>query len=164
MSDFIIRPPGSAKDSPELDETHSRRAFVAVTVAAGACYAAALGYPIYRYLASPVEMAASQSAVTEILLKDAQKLPENSALMFKFGNTPALLIHHNTGEWVAFDAVCTHLGCTVEYQPNLNRIHCACHGGTYDSFTGLNVSGPPPRPLKRYKVAMQADGVLVSRA
>ncbi len=164
MSDFIIRPPDIANVPSEADETHSRRAFVAVTAAAGACYAAALGYPIYRYLASPVEMAASQSAVTEILLKDAHKLPDNSALMFKFGTTPALLIHHKTGEWVAFDAVCTHLGCTVEFQPDMNRIHCACHGGVYNSYTGLNESGPPPRPLKRYKVAMKDDGVLVSRA
>jgi cytochrome b6-f complex iron-sulfur subunit len=164
MSDFTIRPPDISKDSPDVDDRHSRRAFVAVTAAAGACYAAALGYPIYRYLASPVETAASQSAVTEILLKDAQKLPENAALMFKFGSTPAMLIHHKTGEWVAFDAVCTHLGCTVEYQSDLNRIHCACHGGVYDSFTGQNVSGPPPRPLKRYKILMHDDGVLVSRA
>jgi len=30
---------------------------------------------VYRYLASPSEMALSASAVTEVTLKDAQKLP-----------------------------------------------------------------------------------------
>jgi hypothetical protein len=39
------------------------------------CYTAALAYPVYRYLASPSEMALSATAVTEVTLKDAQKLP-----------------------------------------------------------------------------------------
>ena len=55
----------------------------------GLCYAAAIGYPVYRYLASPVEKAAAAAAVTEVTLKDAQKLPAGSALMFKFGAEPA---------------------------------------------------------------------------
>ena len=39
-------------------------------------------------------MALSASAVTEVTLKDAQKLPAGSVLMFKFGPSPAMLIHH----------------------------------------------------------------------
>ena len=123
-----------------------------------------LGYPIYRYLASPAEMAASISAITEVTLKDAQKLPAGSVLMFKFGSSPAMLIHHQDGSWVALSAVCTHLGCTVQYEPQMNRIHCACHGGVYDPRTGSNVSGPPPKPLKLFKVAVNDAGVEVSRA
>lgn len=145
-------------------ETRTRRAFLVAAGAAGICYSAALAYPIYRYLASPAEMAASTSAITEITLKDAQKLPAGSVLMFKFGPSPAMLIHHQDGSWVALSAVCTHLGCTVQYESQLNRIHCACHGGVYDSSTGANVSGPPPRPLKLFKVSVNDAGVLVSRA
>ena len=51
-----------------------------------------------------------------------------------------MLIHHQDGSWVALSAVCTHLGCTVQYEPQANRIHCACHGGVYDPRTGANVS------------------------
>lgn len=148
----------------EPDETRTRRAFLIAASAAGVCYTAALAYPIYRYLASPAEMAASTAAITEVTLKDAQKLPAGSALMFKFGTAPAMLIHHQDGTWVALTAVCTHLGCTVQYEPQANRIHCACHGGVYDPRTGANVSGPPPRPLKLFKVAVNDTGVEVSRA
>jgi cytochrome b6-f complex iron-sulfur subunit len=123
-----------------------------------------LGYPIYRYLASPQEMAMNATAVTEVTLKDAQKQPLGSVLMFKFGTAPAMLIHHEDGSWVALTAVCTHLGCTVQYEPQANRIHCACHGGVYDARTGANVSGPPPKPLTRFKVAVNDGGVEVSRA
>jgi cytochrome b6-f complex iron-sulfur subunit len=112
--------------------TKTRRTFLAAASAAGICYAAALAYPVYRYLASPSEMALSASAVTEVTLKDAQKLPAGSVLMFKFGPSPAMLIHHEDGRWVALTAVCTHLGCTVQYEPQADRIHCACHGGVYN--------------------------------
>ena len=153
----------SATIVPENGERNTRRAFLTAAGAAGVCYAAALAYPIYRYLASPEEMALNATAVTEVMLKDAHKLPTASALMFKFGTRPALLIHHEDGRWIAMTAVCTHLGCTVQYEPQADRIHCACHGGVYNPYTGSNVSGPPPKPLTLYKVAVNETGVEVSR-
>jgi cytochrome b6-f complex iron-sulfur subunit len=155
---------GSTHIVEESGERNTRRAFLAAAGAAGLCYAAALAYPIYRYLASPEEMALSATAVTEVTLKDAQKLPAGSVLMFKFGTRPAMLIHHLDGRWVSMTAVCTHLGCTVQYEPQADRIHCACHGGVYNAYTGANVSGPPPKPLTAYKVAVNAADVEVSRA
>lgn len=148
----------------DTDEGNSRRAFLAMAGVAGAFYAAALAYPIYRYLDSPAESAMAASAVKEVLLKDAQKIPAGSALMFKFGAKPALLIHHEDGRWIAMTAVCTHLGCTVQYEPAADRIHCACHGGVYNPYTGANVSGPPPKPLTLYKVSVSEAGVQVTRA
>lgn len=145
-------------------EVKTRRAFLAAVGAAGLAYTVAMGYPIYRYLASPQEMAASIAAVTQVTLKDAQKLPLGSVLMFKFGPSPAMLIHHEDGRWIALTAVCTHLGCTVQYEPAADRIHCACHGGVYNPYTGANVSGPPPRPLKLFKVIVNDASVDVSRA
>ena len=70
-----------------------------------------------------------------------------------------MLIHHEDGRWIALTAVCTHLGCTVQYEPQADRIHCACHGGVYNPYTGANVSGPPPKPLKLFKVAVNDTGV-----
>ncbi len=161
---IVLEEQGTTPATEETGERRTRRAFIAAAGAAGLCYTAALGYPIYRYLASPVEMAMNATAITEVTLKDAQKLPKGSVLMFKFGTAPAMLIHHQDNSWVALSAVCTHLGCTVQYEPDANRIHCACHGGVYDPRTGANVSGPPPKPLKLFKVAVNDAGVEVSRA
>jgi cytochrome b6-f complex iron-sulfur subunit len=142
----------------------SRQTFLRVALGgAGVVYAGALGYPIYRYLKSPVEKAAQEAAVTEVTLKDAQKLPPGSALMFRFGSKPTMLIHHSDGTWTALSAVCTHLGCTVQYQPDKQRIFCACHGGVYDPKDGRNVSGPPPKPLRRYEVKVTDAAVVLSR-
>ena len=163
MSSPIILETPAAK-TEDSGEVATRRAFLIAAGAAGLCYTAALGYPIYRYLASPMEMAMNATAITEVTLKDAQKLAPGSVLMFKFGSSPAMLIHHLDNTWVALSAVCTHLGCTVQYEPQANRIHCACHGGVYDPRTGANVSGPPPKPLKIFKVAVNDAGVEVSRS
>jgi cytochrome b6-f complex iron-sulfur subunit len=149
---------------PEEGDVKTRRAFVAAAGAAGVCYAAALGYPVYRYLASPGEMAAENAKVTEVTVPDGRKLPPGQAKMFKFGSSPAMLIHHDDGAWTALTAVCTHLGCTVQYEADQHRIHCACHGGVYNPYTGANVSGPPPKPLKLYKVEVTDTEVKVSRA
>ncbi len=149
---------------PAGQETMSRQAFVRLALGGiGICYVAAIGYPVYRYLASPLERAEAATAITEVTLKDAQRLAPGSALMFKFGSQPAMLIHHQDDTWVALGAVCTHLGCTVQYEADKNRIHCACHGGVYDPRTGANVSGPPPRPLRRFGVKVTEAGVVVSR-
>ncbi|MGA3025841.1 MAG: Rieske (2Fe-2S) protein [Bryobacteraceae bacterium] len=146
------------------EDLATRRLFLGVASAASLGYAAAIGYPVYRYLASPIEESAMASAVTEVALRDAQKLPPGSALMFKFGSQPAMLIHHRDTTWTALGAVCTHLGCTVQYVPARDVIHCNCHGGEYDPHTGQNISGPPPRPLKRYVVKLTDEAAVVSRA
>ncbi len=152
-------------NTPAGDSGVSRQMFLRVALGgAGVVYVAGLAYPVYRYVASPVEKAAKESAVTEVTLKDAQKLAPGSALMFRFGSKPSLLIHHDDGTWTALTAVCTHLGCTVQYQPEQHRIHCACHGGVYDPKTGGNVSGPPPKPLKRYEVKVTDTAVIISRS
>jgi cytochrome b6-f complex iron-sulfur subunit len=152
----------------EFGEEHKgslpRRAFVRLGVGAvGAGYAAAIGYPIYAYLATPAQRAAAAAAVTQTQLDGADKLPSGSAMMFRFGAKPALLIHHADGAWVAMSAVCTHLGCTVQYEAPENRIFCACHGGVYDARTGANVSGPPPKPLSQFGVEVRDGSIVISR-
>ncbi len=142
-----------------------RRKLVRIGVGVfGAGYAGAILYPIYRYLQTPARRAQAASQVTEVSLPDADQLAPGTALMFLFGTRPALLIHHTDGSWTAFDAVCTHLGCTVKFEPDKNRIYCACHGGTYDPRTGEAVAGPPPKGLKPYKVEVKDGEVIVARA
>jgi cytochrome b6-f complex iron-sulfur subunit len=150
---------------PEPNSSISRRAFLrAGAAAAGACYAAALGYPVYEYLATAAHKAEAEGAQKEVVLNDIDKLPIPSALMFKFGGRPALLIRHGESSWTALSAVCTHLGCTVQFSPEKNQIFCACHGGIYDPATGANVSGPPPKPLSPYRVVVDQGKAVISRA
>lgn len=159
--------PSPPKEPEFEDPPLERRALLELGLSAcGLAYLGAIGYPVYRYLATPAAHAGDveAGAVHELLLADAD-LPEVGAgMIFKFGTRPALLIRRGEAEYICLDAVCTHMGCTVRYQPEKSRIHCACHGGTYDPATGANVAGPPPRPLAPYRVEVRDGGILVSRS
>lgn len=142
-----------------------RRAFVGVVLGgAGLCYAGAIGYPVYRYLASSVEKSAELAKIKEVRLEKAKLPGPGTVLMFKFGSVPAMLIHHKDGTLVALTAKCTHLGCTVQFEPDKNRIYCGCHGGVYDPVTGQNKEGPPPKPLAKFQIkTLETGDLLVSR-
>lgn len=143
----------------------TRRRFNKIGMSAvGACYAAAMGYPIYRYLSTPARRADEAAAVSEVSFEEAKLPPAGSALMFRFGAHPAMLIHHADGTYACFDAVCSHLGCTVQYQAEQGRIFCACHGGVYDPKSGKNIAGPPPKPLKPFTVEIANGQVTITRA
>ncbi|HVA59624.1 MAG TPA: Rieske 2Fe-2S domain-containing protein [Mycobacteriales bacterium] len=60
---------------------------------------------------------------------------------------PAWIVHPSGVKFVAFSAVCTHGGCSVQFdQPSL-QFQCPCHGGVFDALTGQVIAGPPPSPL-----------------
>ena len=64
------------------------------------------------------------------------------------------------GELTAFSAICTHLGCLVNFNRVKGEFICPCHGGIYD-LDGNVVAGPPPAPLKRLPVKIEGGKVLV---
>jgi cytochrome b6-f complex iron-sulfur subunit len=128
------------------------------TSAAG--YVAAVIYPITRYLIPP--KSAESSAMSVTLPFPASEVLPNSGRAFRFGNKPGLLVRTDADELRAFSAVCTHLGCTVQFREDLSQIWCACHNGHFD-LTGRNVQGPPPRPLDVYDVNVRGDEIVVSK-
>ena len=173
MSDNVISNSPGPLDPSQVDQAaehdpddagFTRRGFVKIALCGvGLAYALAVGYPIYRYLNSPVEKSILEAAVKDVTLPNADKLPKGSALVFKFGVRPALLIHHSDDTWVALSAVCTHMGCTVAYNPATARIECHCHGGIYNAHTGENIEGPPPRPLAKFDASINEGSVTVRR-
>ncbi len=60
----------------------------------------------------------------------------------------------------AFSAICTHLGCTIQWHPEKRQFICPCHQGIYD-FNGNVLSGPPPRPLEKLPVKLRDGQVFV---
>lgn len=142
------------------DPTEPRRGFVRWLLGSG--FAISLGsfiYPVIRFLNPPP---VSEAAVNEAVAGNVRDLTPNSGKIVRFGNSPVLLIRVSQTEWRALSAVCTHLGCIVQYQPERTRIWCACHNGVYN-LQGQVVSGPPPRPLEPYTVHIRGDEVVVTR-
>jgi cytochrome b6-f complex iron-sulfur subunit len=139
----------------------SRRSFLDRLLAVGAiAWLGSVIFPIVEYFKTPPP---GEAEVNSVVAANIKNLKPNSGVVFKFGREPAILIMAPDGSLHALSAVCTHLQCTVQYRPDLERIWCACHNGMYD-LNGRNISGPPPRPLTEYKVAVKGDDVIVSRA
>jgi Rieske Fe-S protein len=140
-------------------EKQNRRDFLSYILGIGfAGLAAAFLYPIFDYLKPPK---APEVDTKNIDLGKVDDVPANSSKMFKVGNKPGILIKTDAGELKAFNAVCTHLECTVQYKPDEKLIWCACHNGRYD-LNGKNISGPPPRPLAPYNVTIQKGEIFIS--
>lgn len=63
----------------------------------------------------------------------------------------------------AIKAVCTHLGCTPNWIDSRNMFKCPCHGSGF-LRSGLNVEGPAPRPLDRYKITLDDEEILIDKS
>jgi cytochrome b6-f complex iron-sulfur subunit len=124
-----------------------------------AATAASIIYPILRFIIPPE---AAESAVMSVSAGRPDDVPPNTGMIFKFGAEPGLLIRTTEGELKAFSARCTHLNCTVQYDPAQKLIVCACHNGQFD-LNGKNVAGPPPKPLPALNVNVRGDEVIVSK-
>jgi thiosulfate dehydrogenase [quinone] large subunit len=72
---------------------------------------------------------------------------------------PAVVVHTPGGQFVAYDAVCTHAGCTVQYDPSYKLLVCPCHGGAFDPAQNAQVvAGPPPAPLTALPIHIDSKG------
>jgi cytochrome b6-f complex iron-sulfur subunit len=62
------------------------------------------------------------------------------------------------GGFLALSRSCTHLGCTVPWNPDEKRFVCPCHASAF-SMTGDVSSPPAPRALDYYAVRIE-NGVV----
>jgi len=121
--------------------------------------AASFLYPVIRYLIPPRQ---AEAAAKRLAAARVGEMAPNSAKLFRFGSTPAILVNTAEGQLRAFSAVCTHLTCTVNYEADTGTLFCPCHNGRFD-LAGNVVSGPPPRPLESFAVEVSGNEIYVSR-
>ena len=67
------------------------------------------------------------------------------------------------GNWDVFSRTCSHLGCLVRWDESQESFLCPCHGAVFDK-NGAVVAGPPPRPLQKLEVKVEAGVLYVKEA
>ncbi len=131
-----------------------RRSFIRIsTLAVIAVASAGLG-KIF-----PKSVAELPSGSKNIIKDSALKIGDNHNFVSKAG-TPAVLFKTKTGVF-AYSAVCTHEGCTVQYNSASKHLQCGCHGAVFDPANDAKVlSGPTNTPLAKIKVATEGAWII----
>ena len=134
--------PGTALASPSPTDLGASAATTAPSATAGAT--------------------APADAAQGILLGNISQLPVGRAGRFRLKSSgdPAIIVHLDDGSVAAYDAVCTHAGCTVGYDRSSKLLVCPCHGAAFDPAAHAQVvGGPTDTPLTELPIKLdQATG------
>lgn len=137
----------------------TRRQFLNRVLAAGvAAVAAYIIYPVLRFF-TPPSVALGEVDKIFVTMTGAMKL--NTAKFFKFLDQPAVLVRLPDGSYTSLSAKCTHMGCTVSFEPKGDYFLCECHGSKF-SITGKALNGPATKPLPVYYVYKEGDKIYVA--
>ncbi|MCU1491186.1 MAG: Rieske (2Fe-2S) domain protein [Acidimicrobiaceae bacterium] len=95
-------------------------------------------------------------------LGNASQVPVGGAGSFTdpAQGVPAFVVQPEKGTFRAFSAVCTHAGCTVEFDKQNEAFVCPCHGSVFSAATGAVMQGPAPSPLPAIKLALGPNNEL----
>jgi Rieske Fe-S protein len=92
---------------------------------------------------------------TGTVLGAASDIPVGGGAIYTAANV--VVTQPASGQYKAFSAVCTHVGCIVNKVTD-GTIECPCHGSEFKITNGAVVTGPAPLPAKQIKVV---DGQVV---
>ncbi len=152
---------GKAREDSMSGLDFERRSFLGKVVGGiGAVVAASTLYPVVKYIIPPAGK--EMKEVDELVVGKASEVPADTGKIFQF-NKDKVIVVNNGGSLTACSAVCTHLGCLVQWKEDENLIYCACHGARYQQ-TGEIISGPQPLPLAPFSVKVDGDDLVVSKA
>ena len=133
-----------------------RRKFLYIILGGiAAAFAGLSAWPVWRYLLP--DSGGEAEAKVAVARRD---IPPGKAVFFNFRGQPAVVLQPSPGQFIALSAVCTHLGCIVQWLPDKNEFLCPCHAGRFGT-DGQVLGGPPPKALAHLPLTIEDDQLLV---
>ena len=88
--------------------------------------------------------------------------PGGAMLIDSNGET-IMVIRTSQADVVAVSAICTHAGCSMNFNASNQHIECPCHGSVF-AENGAVINGPANRPLRVYAASLdtQANTITVT--
>ena len=118
--------------------------------------------PVIGYLWPPRRVSAGGSGRVQI--GTAADFPAGQGKVVPVNDKPVIVVNTAQGGLKAFSAICTHLGCIVEWDQNRQFILCPCHDGRFNAVNGAIISGPQPAPLPPLALTVEDDVVYVTES
>jgi Rieske Fe-S protein len=104
-------------------------------------------------------------AATSDLLRGAEGQPlspdalaANEGVVVRNDLGKVLVLRRPNDEFIGLQATCTHLGCTVAWNPESQQVECPCHGARYN-LKGEVLRGPARLPLQRVEIIVDETGL-----
>lgn len=85
------------------------------------------------------------------------KRPDQYPQGLSFDPDRRLFVIRSGNDFHVISAICTHLGCTVQWRGD--EFACPCHGSVFNR-QGAVLGGPAPRPLPWFELSLTPDGRL----
>lgn len=114
--------------------------------------------PVISFLWPPATRAGGEEG--RVRVASLAELTAAGGLVRPAGDQPIVLTYSENAGVKAFSAICTHLGCIVQWNEG-GFIQSPCHDGRFNPQTGAVISGPPPSPLPAYDVVVEGDDIYV---
>lgn len=91
-----------------------------------------------------------------------EKLEEKGFITDKKNAEKSVIIFRNpdTEEIVAFDSMCTHQACSVEFNATEKLLICPCHSSKF-ALDGQVVAKPAEKPLTPFEIKQEDNLILV---
>ena len=149
----------------------SRRDFIKVATAIiGGLIGAVTAIPSVGYLISPALRKSEKEDWIDLGTLD--DYPPGIPTLFQFTRIKVngweragmsygvFVVRQDEGNVRVFSNICTHLGCHVNWHPDVRHYISPCHNGHFD-LLGRNISGPPPRPLDEFRTRIEAGSLFI---
>ena len=95
----------------------------------------------------------------------ASQVPVGGAATFTTAaGEPGIVLQPTKGNFVAYNAVCPHAGCTCSFSKAADLIVCPCHGSEFKVSNGSVIVGPARTGLAEYPCSVGTDGQLYVKA
>jgi arsenite oxidase small subunit len=155
----------SSSASEKRTSDTARRTFLRVLIVFSG---ALVLLPLQSLSAYLLERKSGAASYPRVKVANSSEVATGESILFTYptSDRSAILIHLRSGDFVAYDAVCTHLGCQIHFdqepikgwENRKDNLFCACHGGVFDAKSGDVLAGPPPRPMPKIKLEIDTNG------
>ncbi|MEU8032805.1 Rieske (2Fe-2S) protein [Streptomyces sp. NPDC049099] len=106
--------------------------------------------------ASPAPASSVSGSSQEKELASTSDIPEGGGKVFE--EQKVVVTQPKKGEFKAFSAICTHMGCTVNKVVD-GTIDCPCHGSRFHIADGAVAHGPATRPLPQKSIKVERNSI-----